>query len=228
MRNKFQFNNIRLFEKRGAIYSSRMPNYIGELAAGGPDTHILMSRYGTSWRQQRKVMQGLLSTTEVDKVLPIQNAEAISTVYLILKEPQGWYNHIRRYSTAVILATVFGQRGLRYESKMVRDLYDVQDRFNTLLEVNSNPPVDAFPILRYLPEKFASWKKECREIRERQDILYVGLLNATKQKIREGEVNCFMARMISTQPSHGLDDVAMARLGGVFVSDSPLSMKLNS
>jgi hypothetical protein len=164
-------------------------------------------------------MQGLLNITAVDKMLPVQAAEAVSTLYLLLKEPDSWHNHVRRYSTAVILATVFGQRGLRYESKRVRDLYAVQDRFNFLLE-GTTPPVDAFPVLKYMPAFLAPWKKEAAEIRQGQKDLYEGLYFETKARMQEEDMDCFMASMINDIDKHELEEPLMAQLGGIFVSVS--------
>ncbi|KAM5371766.1 hypothetical protein ACJZ2D_007831 [Fusarium nematophilum] len=205
-----------LLDKRGAIYSSRQPGHILEVASGGPGWHILLAPYGNLWRKQRKVLQGLLNVTAVDNILPVQAAEAVTNLYLLLKEPGSWHNHVRRYSTAVILATVFGQRGLRYESRRVRDLYDVQDRFNFLLE-GTNPPVDDFPILKYVPGFLAPWKKEAAEIRRDQKELFEGLYYETKARMQEQKLDCFMAKMITDLDKHGLEEPLMAQLGGIFM-----------
>ncbi|KAH8749244.1 cytochrome P450 [Diaporthe sp. PMI_573] len=205
-----------LLDKRGAVYSSRQPGHVLNVASGGPGFHILLAPYGALWRKQRKVMQGLLNITAVDKMLPVQAAEAVSTLYLLLKEPDSWHNHVRRYSTAVILATVFGQRGLRYESKRVRDLYAVQDRFNFLLE-GTTPPVDAFPVLKYMPAFLAPWKKEAAEIRQGQKDLYEGLYFETKARMQEEDMDCFMASMINDIDKHELEEPLMAQLGGIFM-----------
>ncbi|KAF5019281.1 hypothetical protein F66182_8718 [Fusarium sp. NRRL 66182] len=209
-------DNISLMDKRGAVYSSRLPGHIIDVASGGPGFHLLLSPYGNAWRKQRKVLQGLLSITAVDKALPVQSAEASSNLYLLLKEPKDWYNHIRRYSTAVILATVYAQRGLRFEARRVRDLYDVQDRFSFLLE-RTHPPVDDFPILKYLPEFLAPWKKEAREIRRDQKALFEELYYETKAKMEEQEMDCFMAKMIKDFEKNGLEEAIMAQIGGIFM-----------
>lgn len=77
--------------------------------------------YGNSWRQQRKILRGLLNVAAVGNVLPLQNAKATLTLYQLLHVPEGWYDHIRRYPTAVILSSVYAQRAARFDSPKVVD-----------------------------------------------------------------------------------------------------------
>ena len=153
----------------------------------------------------------------MDDLLPIQNAEATQTLMQLLEDPAGYYNHIRRYSTAVILASVFGQRGARFESSKIQALYQVQDQFTAILEPGATPPVDAFPILQLLPDFMCSWKARAREIRGLQRSLYFDLLNETKDRIGRGKHDSFMQRILQGQEKDGFDDEHVAYLGGILV-----------
>ena len=151
-------------------------------------------------------------------MLPIQNAEATQTAYDLLCNPAGYYEHIRRYTTAVILASVFGQRGEKFESPKVQALYDVQNRFTALLEPGATPPVDAMPFLKYLPEFAAPWKARAREIHRDQRRLYFQLMDETKERMSEGKgTGCFMEKLIQNQEKSGLDDEHVANLGGILM-----------
>lgn len=150
-------------------------------------------------------------------MLPVQSAEATQTLFDLCHDPAGYYDHIRRYSTAVILATVFGQRGARFDSPKVQALYHAQDRFTAILEPGAAPPVDAFPFLRYLPELISPWKSEARAVRQEQSALYFALLNETKQMVQEKHSDCFMAKLLAEQEKHQLDDEHLAYLGGILV-----------
>lgn len=96
-------------------------------------------------------------------MLPIQNAEAMQTLHDIVKDPGNYFDHIRRHSTAVMPASVYGQRGATFDSEKVQELYHAQDQFTEILEPGATPPVDAFPFLKYLPEFMALWKARARE-----------------------------------------------------------------
>lgn len=171
-------------------------------------------------------MQSLLNVVAVDKLLPIQNAEATQTMFQLIHDPEGYYDHIRRYSTAVILASVFGQRGARFESPKVQALYHAQDQFTAILEQGATPPVDAFPFLKMLPEFMCEWKTRARAIRREQRALYFSLLEETRDLISKANgPNCFMKLLLKDQEKKKLDDEHIAYLGGILVTLSPSDMK---
>ena len=78
---------IRLFDRRGSIYSSRPESFIGNQLICPNETHILLVPYGQGWRKLRKACQSLLNVNEVDSLLPIQNAEASQTMLETPPEP---------------------------------------------------------------------------------------------------------------------------------------------
>lgn len=196
---------------------------------GFKDVHILLLPYGNTWRHQRKLLQGFLNVNAIGAVLPIQIAEASHSLFQLLKEPHGWYDHIRRYSTAVILASVYGQRGKRFDSPRVQALYEVQDRWNEMIEPATAPPVEDFPILKYLPDSICTWKRKVLAIRHGQKSLYFALLEETRQKVQEGKNDCFMAKLLAKQEEIQMDDEHLAHLCGIFMeagSDTTASVLL--
>ncbi|KAL4952025.1 cytochrome P450 [Aspergillus filifer] len=220
-----------LLEKRGNIYSSRPPNYIANTLICPNNTHILFTPYNNAWKSLRKAVQALFTPRQLAVIAPIQEAEATQTIFDILREPEKYYEHIQRYTTAVILASVFGQRGERFDAPNVQALYDVQNRFTALLEPGAAPPVDGFPSLRYLPEVLAPWKRRAREIQRDQRALYFRLYDATKERMRKGiRTGCFMEKLIDEQEKNKLDDEHTAYLGGNLMeagSDTTSSMLLS-
>ncbi|KAL4901985.1 cytochrome P450 [Aspergillus multicolor] len=149
---------------------------------------------------QRKDAQGLLTLRGLAGILPIQEAEAVQTAYDILRDPRRCYEHIERYTTAVILASVFGQRGDTFDSPNVQALYDVQNRFTALLELGAAPPVDGITFLRHIPELLAPWKCKAKQIRHDQRALYSTLYNDTKARMRRGiQTGCFIKKFINKQ-----------------------------
>lgn len=160
----------------------------------------------------------------VDNLLPIQNAEATQTMYQLLKEPDGWYDHIRRYSTAVILASVFGLRGTSFDSPRVKALYHVQDQLTQITEIGATPPVDIFPWLKYLPDFMSGWRKWAFSIRAEHRAFWFALMRDSKKQMqKKGVKECFLARMVKDQEKSGLSDEHIAYLGGTLVSPHSLS-----
>ncbi|KAF9891400.1 hypothetical protein FE257_004256 [Aspergillus nanangensis] len=220
-----------LLDKRGAIYSSRPDNHVGNDLICPDETHILLAPYGPGWRILRKTVQALLNVRAVDAMFPIQNAEASQTMHQLLHDPEGYYDHIRRYSTAVILSSVFGQRGKDFNSPKVRALYHAQEQFTSILAPGATPPVDAFPWLRYLPKSLAGWKEKAQTIRAEQRELYFSLMEETKARVANGAVTgCFMEEVLKDQEKAGLDDEHVAYLGGILMeagSDTTASTLLS-
>lgn len=183
------------------------------------EIHLLLLQYGPEWRKQRKVLQSLLNVNVVERLLPLQEAEAAQTMFQLIQDPQGYYNHIRRYTTAVILASVYGQRGARFDSPNVQALYHAQDQFTAILENGASPPVDAFPFLKMLPEFLASWKTRARAVREEQKGLYLRLLRETRKRLEVGRGgDCFLRTMLQGQEKNDMDDEHIAYLAGNLVS----------
>ncbi|KAL2835986.1 cytochrome P450 [Aspergillus pseudoustus] len=207
-----------LLEKRGHIYSSRPANYIANELICKNETHILFAPYGDGWKVLRRAAQGLFTPASLASVLPIQEAEATQTLYDILREPARYYEHIQRYTTAVILASVFGQRGEDFNSPNVQALYDVQNRFTALLEPGAAPPVDGITFLQHIPESLAPWKRRAKEIRRDQRALYFRLLNGTKERMQRGvRTGCFMEKLLDDQAKNGLDEEHTTYLGGILM-----------
>jgi cytochrome P450 len=213
---------FRLFDKKGSVYSSRPDNHITSILFPN-DIHILLAPYSSKWRALRKCSQQLLSITAVDKLLPIQDAEATQTLYDLVHNPEEYYDHIRRYSTPVILASVYGQRGATFNAPKVRALYHVQDQFTDLVQPGATPPIDEFPVLKYLPEFISPWKTRAKAIRNEQSTLYMALYHEAKAKIAQGKgLDCFMATLIKGQEKNGLNEEDIAYAGGAYVGVSLL------
>jgi cytochrome P450 len=222
-----------LFDKRGALYSSRPDNYIGAELITRENVHLLLMPYGKDWRMQRKIYQTILNINAVTSLQELQEAEASLTLWQLAHGPQDYYDHIRRYSTAVILSSVFGLRGPDFHHPNIQRLYHVQDQFTAILETGATPPVDIFPILRYLPTFLASWKKQAAKIRLEQRQLYFELLQNVQQRREKGQRrNCFMDNLLdeTKRDNYNLDDEHIAYIGGVLMeggSDTTASTLLS-
>ncbi|KAI0163026.1 cytochrome P450 [Pestalotiopsis sp. NC0098] len=204
-----------LYDQRGSIYSSRPSTYVAnELVCPG-EIHLLLLQYGPEWRKQRRIVQSLLNVKVVDQLLPIQSAEASQTMWQLATDPAGYYDHIRRYTTAVILASVYGVRGARFDSPNVQALYHAQDQFTAILETGATPPVDAFPLLKLIPEALAPWKRWARDVRAEQKSLYLRLLRETRARMEAGQgLDCFLRTMLEEQEKNDMDDEHLAYLAG--------------
>lgn len=146
---------------------------------------------------------------------PIMRAEATQLMYDLLKQPERFLTHVERTTASVILSTVFGMRCPRYESSIISDFFQSQRRWEAVLEPGAHPPVDLIPVLKYVPERWASWKTLCRDIRRRQQKLYLGLRDHCEDRIKEKRRNgCFMEDVIDQQEKLGLNREMIGYVGG--------------
>jgi cytochrome P450 len=189
--------------------------------------------YGQAWRNQRKIYQAILSITAVRSLTPLQEAEATLTLYQLSQTPELYYDHIRRYSTAVVLSSVFGIRGPEFDHRNITRLYHAQDQFTGILETGATPPVDIFPFLKRLPDFMSPWRRWARQIRAEQRQLYFELLQEVKsQRARGIYRNCFMSQLLDEKfaEKYELDEEHIAYIGGVLMeggSDTTASTLLS-
>jgi hypothetical protein len=79
--------------------------------------------------------------------------------------------------------------------------------------------VDIFPILKYVPERWASWKSVCRNLRYKQLSFYTSLLDECRHRLSGGHhigVDSFMDTVVKRQEELGLPD-DMAAYGSFFL-----------
>ena len=153
--------------------------------------------YGPAWRHLRKAFMSVLNISTVQNLRTLQKNEATQTMKDLCDTPERFSQHIRRYATGVILSSVFGTRAESFDNPNVKEIYRVQDQFSEIIEPGNTPPVDAFPLLKYVPASLAGWKQRAAAVYKGQHELYHRLLNSTKRRIAHaGYVNCFMDQFI--------------------------------
>ena len=227
----------RLFDKRGGLYSSRPQSYLTTTLICPNESHLVFVKYGPIFRALRKTLNSLLSISVVDKLVPIQTAEASHTLHDLLSlsqstdtsvsktvnEDEGnYYNNVRRFGSAVVLASVFGQRAKSFFTPRVQDLFRVQDQFSRIGEVGATPPVDAFPFLRYMPGWIIGgpWKEKARAVKKAHHALYFDLVKDTRERRGSGVgKGGFMAKLLDAldEGESVLTAERIAYLGGTLV-----------
>ncbi|KAJ7677849.1 cytochrome P450, partial [Mycena polygramma] len=142
-----------LMDKRSATTADRPPLHLAEVVTQG--LNLVLSRYTEKWRILRRAAQATLTPQASMLHLPIQQAETVQLLYDILRSPDDFYTHIQRYSNSVILSVLYGKRSPRFETHETVAFYKVEHEWTTLLEPGATPPLDFFPILKYVPERWA-------------------------------------------------------------------------
>lgn len=191
----------RLFDRRGAKYSGRPPFHICNDIIFPRTTHLLVMDYGPEWRAMRRMLQEWLKPSAVAEMLPLQDAESTQTLIHLLDTPDNWYNHIRRYSAALVLASMFGLRGANFDSHRIQHFYYIHNRVTTIMELGAAPPVDIFPLFKMLPDFMSPWRVEAKK-------LYSEFRKCLRVFVDEsksiGNDRCFLRQMLRNQEKSGL------------------------
>jgi cytochrome P450 len=210
-----------LVENKGAIYSSRPYIPAGEIIV--PDgINPGLSPYGELWRGQRRKIAEFLGSERVERMKPVQDAESTQMVYDMMQSPEAFEKHVDRSFGAVILATVFGQRGKTIErgGKLDR-FFEVEEEFASIMAPTASPPITSFPFLDKIPDwltPWRGWKTRALGVRRNQNRLYVGLFNETRERLTQGKgADCFLSQCVKTQDKEWYNDTHLAYLGGVLL-----------
>ncbi|KXJ84916.1 cytochrome P450 [Microdochium bolleyi] len=176
-------------------------------------------RYGPKWRLFRKLIHQHVASSQCEKSY-IQMIEAEETQMMrdFLVNPQDFMLHPKRTSNSVIISVAYGLRSESYSTSHVIELYDIIDRFSTLLEPGALPPVDIFPLLRLLPESwFGNWVQKCTAIRLRMKKLYSGVLSKVLDR-RRAHITRSSAidYVLDRQDSLSMTQNQLEFIGGVF------------
>ncbi|KAI0469924.1 cytochrome P450 [Xylariaceae sp. FL0804] len=158
-----------LWDKRGAIYSDRPKLYVfsKHLSADGEEEpQIVVAQYNDYYRRARKALHSVAGEAGIKRVLPLLEAEACSLVCKLLDDDSGYAEHLKHWSLAVPLVAAVGERLKDMPPGYMRSFFHAQEELLNTNLPGTAPPVDIFPILRYMPEFLASWKKRARAARE--------------------------------------------------------------
>ncbi|KAJ7914752.1 cytochrome P450 [Mycena leptocephala] len=208
-----------LMDKRSGTTADRPPLYIVHHTTGG--LHMALGRYTQTWKTLRKTAATILTSQAAARHLPIQRAEATQLLYNILCSPQAslsFYTDIQRYSISVILSVLYGKRVPRYETSEIAAFFKVTHEWSHLVEPGATPPVDAIPLLKFVPEQWAKWKRDCKRVRNLQRALYFGWVDETKGILRRGEGNgSYVEEVLARQEELGIDDEKIGYFGGALV-----------
>ncbi|KAK7924227.1 hypothetical protein PG985_006281 [Apiospora marii] len=210
-----------LLDKRGSIYSGRPKDYIVRNHIVFEAQHIIFLPYDSYLKQWRTaVVRHLLGPTGIEQVSPILEASAAHLLYRLAVNPDRFADSFRNWALATPLLAICGHRGEQKEPKLIDLFYSNQENWLNLLTPGVAPPVDMFPVLKWVPAFLAKWKRTARDLHKNQRGFYEMMLDSAKEERRQRkaaspsqsspEYESLMARMLRTQEeSGGLLDAAV-------------------
>jgi cytochrome P450 len=88
--------------------------------------------YSEHWRRLRTIVHQLLTPRMSATFKPSQLFESKQLVYDILHHNDGYtgfYQHCRRYTTSVIMASTYGRRVPTWENEDIKEIYSIVREF---------------------------------------------------------------------------------------------------
>jgi cytochrome P450 len=214
-----------VIDKRANTTSNRPKSIIADMIVPGGMNMGLVRHTTETWKSMRKASNFLLGPESIRKTAPYRHAEAAQLMGELVNQPEGWFEHIQRYTTSLVLASIYGLRGPTLQNPNVKDFQEVHPQFLFCLEFGTMPPVDLFPILTYVPERFAGWKRLAKRVRFLHEKLYDRLLATVERRVASGQgVGSIMEELLTIGPSMGLlTREHIMHVGGVLIEGSDTS-----
>ncbi|CAG9957146.1 unnamed protein product [Clonostachys rosea f. rosea IK726] len=180
-----------LFSKRAAHYSGRPYSYIPNehVFCQHADKHIVYLQNTPYLRKWRAAAAYLIGTSGLKQVVPMQEATAATLAKQLLNTtPSETLDYLKQWALATPLLAIAGQR-LEERGKAFSDrFFKAQKLWLELLEPGNAPPVDMVPMLRWIPERFASWKTDARYVRDYMFEEYASYLESAQKLSGKGGV----------------------------------------
>ncbi|KDQ53882.1 hypothetical protein JAAARDRAFT_415303 [Jaapia argillacea MUCL 33604] len=137
----------------------------------GWDRMISLMRYGSEWRDYRRVFHQHFNQLAVDKYQSIQTRESRAFLRRLLETPEDFYDHIRLTFTATIMDIAYGITVTDKNDKLMI-ISEAAVQSASIAAVPGAFLVDFIPILKYVPAWFpgAGFKRKAEEWRRLKDM----------------------------------------------------------
>ncbi|KAH9057383.1 cytochrome P450 [Lactarius vividus] len=209
---------IDLLEKRSNIYSNR-PHYISACDFSTKNLMVSMASYGDLWRRFRRITVEGFSKSAVQHFHPIQGREALMLALVLMKNPSTLGKHFQRHAWSVMLSVIYHLPPVDSEDDPVvvriakqaeRLLHEMQP--GTRL-------VEFFTWMRYIPSRFAKWKRDAEYWFVQDSLFFEDLLGKVANDLANGiDRPSFGATVIQNRSTHDLSEREQAWLAGTTVS----------
>ncbi|MCJ1403644.1 hypothetical protein MMC11_006867 [Xylographa trunciseda] len=219
-----------LLDKKSTIYSYRPASLVAHLITRGD--HILMMQYGETWRTMRKLIhQSFMEPLCEKEHWKVQEAEANQMIHDFLLRPKDHMSHPKRFSNSITMSLVFGIRTKSIDDDYMKRLYFLMEKWSTVMETGATPPVDAFPLLKLIPQRFmGNWRSRAVEVGDLMTSLYTEVLQRVYDRRSLGiHKNSLMDRVLDQQEKNQFNEHQLAFLGGTLMeggSDTSSSLIL--
>ena len=126
---------------------------------------------------------------------------------------------------------VYGIRTKTIDDEYMKRLYYLMDKWSLALETGATPPIDSFPLLQLIQQRFmGNWKGRAVEVGDLMTSLYTEVLQRVYAR-RNANIkkDSLMDRVLDQQEKNGFNEHQLAFFGGTLMeggSDTSSSLIL--
>ena len=171
-------------EKRSSKYSSR-PRFVvmGEIYGTGS---ILVQPYGKEWSLRRKLLHRALTPAALRTYKARQEAESSRLAYQVLHNPTNWEQAFERFTASIVFSISYGHRIDSLDSPVIRQRLEFM-HFMASLNVPGAYMAESFPLLKYVPNFLAQWKRNIQDHARAESLANMALIDDVAKSMKLGE-----------------------------------------
>ncbi|KAI9465400.1 cytochrome P450 [Lactarius psammicola] len=203
-----------LLDRRAGIYSDRPRNIVAsDIMTGG--LLVVFTRYNDIWRRMRKAAHEGLNKGVVKDFHGTQTKEALILASDGLNSPTEWDKHLRRAAASMVLSVVYDQPTIKPgQDHNVRLINDFVQRLTRAAYPGAHL-VEFFPWMRYIPSRFATWKRNAEAWYKQDSAMFEGLFNSVHVNSVKGDDRpSLCATLIRDSDRHQLSNRENSWLAG--------------
>ncbi|KAK2682035.1 hypothetical protein RAB80_003828 [Fusarium oxysporum f. sp. vasinfectum] len=154
-----------ILERRSAVTAGRPASYALEklvfrghfITIQKPDTPM--------YRVSKRLLHQYFGEPAIDRShLRIINAEATQLIRDVLVDPDNFPHHAHRYANSFTMSATYGIRTPSHETPHLVAITKITSQTASLIVPGKLPPVDIFPFLKFVPERFLEYDFSFHEL----------------------------------------------------------------
>lgn len=103
-------------------------------------------------------------------------------------------------------SVIYGKRIPQYASPEATEFFEILHELEHAVTPGTHPPIDLLPFLKWVPDRWAPWMKECYRIRDRRNKVHFTLLEECERRVARGDdANSFIEGILERQKEYDLE-----------------------